>query len=118
MLKINKNAVLKQVHYNITFLFRAKSLDEKFLLKKKASQVVTLRSPKHFNIGKHKVLSVNSKALNVVKHFNKPVHISFLLRGNNTWASLGRVLENNIYFLPKTLSIKISTKFKIKWLGF
>lgn len=118
MLKINKNSLTKWSHYNLTFLFRVASLRKTFLLKEKKSQTITLRAPKHFNIGKHKIYSLKTKALNYRVFFKKHMNINFFFKNQKTWTILSKLLSRSVHMLPKTISLRITTKFKLKWLEF
>ncbi len=79
MLKIKKSGFLVKASHIFSVLFRSKNLKNFVLLKKKLSQLITLRSPKHFNIGKNKVYTVNSKVCNTVISFKKKMHLNSFL---------------------------------------
>lgn len=80
MLKIKKSGFLIKASHIFSILFRSKKLTKFFTLKKKLSQLITLRSPKHFNIGKNKTYTVNSKVSNTVFNFKKKMHLNSFLK--------------------------------------
>ena len=77
-----------------------------------------MRAPKHFNIGKHKVYSLKTKVLNYRFFFQKSMNLEFLFRNYETCNTLSKLLPRSTYMLPKTISLRVSTKFKIMWLEF
>lgn len=79
MLKIKKSGFLVKTSHVFSVFFRSKNLKNFVSLKKKLSQLITLRSPKHFNIGKNKIYSVNSKVCNTVVNFKKKLHLNSFL---------------------------------------
>lgn len=117
MLKINKNAVCKKCHFNLTFMFKSKNLDNFFLIKKKTPYTITLRSPKHFNIGKNKIATVNSKVLNMKFETRKKVHSNILFQPIDAWNLSTRRISQNTFFKPKTVTLVIQTQFKINVAG-
>lgn len=105
--------IIKFCHHNLTFLFREKNLDSQFLLKKKQNQLITLRAPKHFNIGKHKIYSLNTKVLNLKYSIKKKMHVNYLFKKKDIWSSLTKVLIKNTYILPKSVTVGVLVKFKL-----
>ena len=95
------------------YYIRGVFLSNKFLKKKKKQVLVYLRSPKHFNIGKHKIYSFNnynkifilpSKNINLQVFVNNQRYIfNFLLK------------KYKLYFPYKITSIRITIKSKIKF---
>lgn len=106
MYKLSHKAVIYQ------FYIRGIFFSKKFLKKKNKQTLIFLRSPKHFNIGKRKVLSFNNK-------FNYNLSINFYI-------NLMRFFKNKLllYFLIISFfklnllyrinSIRIKTKIYIK----
>lgn len=113
MLQIKKKMIIKFCHHNLTFLFREKSLDSKFLLKKRLNQSITLRAPKHFNIGKHKIYSLNTKALNLKYNIKRKIHVNYFLKKAHVWPSLSKLVLKNTYVLPKSITIGVLAKFRL-----
>lgn len=66
MFKINKLSTTLSVFTNF-MLFQQKTTENLPILKRRKSSLVTLRSPKHFSVGKLKVTSLNYKS------YTKPV---------------------------------------------
>ena len=105
--QINNYGQLKNI------CIRGNYLSKKFTHKKSKQTMVYLRSPKHFNIGKHKILSFKN-FYKINTFFNYPLHYSLIKQGDNFFFSL---LLNffKFHILFKISSLKITTKFKIKW---
>jgi len=118
MLKIKKSGFLIKASHTFSILFRSKKLTRFFTLKKKLSQLITLRSPKHFNIGKNKIYTVNSKVSNTVFSFKKKMHLNSFLEAQYSWKLFSKKCLKNTYLLPKALTLVYKTKFKIMWLGY
>lgn len=118
MLQIKKKAQLKTVCYSLLFLFRSREHNSSYFLRKQLTQTVTLRSPKHFNIGKYKIFNLNYKTINlsVVKGFK--FHLNTM---SNTGSYLFKKLSTHIQCSPvlrvNSIKLSINTKFKLMWLG-
>lgn len=118
MLQINKKATLVSSKYNLHFLFWNKNIANNYLTKKSVSTLITLRSPKHFNIGKHKIRSLNYKTRFLVLKFNKKITTQSILNSPNLLYSClkkGITLTPTIYI--NSIKISIKTVFKLMWLG-
>lgn len=115
MLQIKKKSLLISTKYNIQFLFRKRNFID-YKLQKTKSQYITLRSPKHFNIGKYKIYSLNYKTptLLKLKTFN------FFFYNVESFNYLYKILIKSIKLTPTTkvnsIRVKIKTFFKIMWL--
>lgn len=117
MLQIKKKGFLVKVKYNLNFLFRNKKFAEKYKAKKGVAKLIILRAPKHFNIGKHKLLSLNYKTMSLVQD----VKIKFFVGALQKKTSRLYNIFLKTFILTPTISIYsmrlvIKTKFKIKWL--
>ena len=107
MYKINNSSKLESItiRYNL--------LSKKYFKKSKKSTLVYLRSPKHFNIGKHKVFSFkNFFALKLM--LNYKVYLQVLLKYPMFLIRLlPKFTEINI--LRKVNSLRVKAKVNIKW---
>lgn len=117
MLQIKKKAVLSSCKYTLQFLFRNKQLNSEYTLKKTKSQMIYLRSPKHFNIGKQKIINLNYRTPTFIVKTSHQFFISSLFRGSN---SIYNVFTKKLLLTPttsaKSIKIVVNTKFKLKWL--
>ena len=109
MFKISKKCSNYSIFLN-TFLIQPQVKKNIKIKKKSKSSLVTLRSPKHFNKGKLKVININYK-INPTKFvfYNIPIFIyleNYLFK-NNILNKYNIFLSNN-----KSSSIIIKTKFK------
>lgn len=115
MLQIKKNATLVSCKYNLLFLFRKRYYTDYNLVKTK-TQSIFLRSPKHFNIGKQKILNLNYKTPTLF--FNKKY--SFFFNGKWYEDILYKILCTRIKLTPtikvSSLRVTLKTKFKLMWL--
>jgi hypothetical protein len=117
MLQINKNAKITLYKYNLLFLFRNKNFCKFTNIKKTKTSNITLRAPKHFNIGKHKVFNLNYKTRNfLIKSNNKAATKCFVLSPNHIFYALQKRIQTTPTLFVNSLSITIQTKFKLKWL--
>lgn len=87
-------------------------LSKKFSTKNKKQNLIFLRSPKHFNVGKQKIISFNNK-----KNYLLNVHYHYLTKNiiknyNNIFNFLVNNFKLNLLF--RINSINISYKCKIK----
>lgn len=88
-------------------------LSKKFLKTNKKQTLIYLRSPKHFNIGKQKVLSFNNK-FNYKFSLNTPVLLDFFLKNQQHIIKLILpFFKFNVLF--RINSSLITTKFLIRW---
>lgn len=92
---------------------RGYTLSKKFSKKTKKQTLVFLRAPKHFNIGKHKVLSFKNLRTEIFNLNTKINYTDF----KNVNFSIGNNLNNlsKINLLYSISSIIIKTKIRIKW---
>jgi len=107
MYLLKKNAILN------SYILRGVFLTKKKTIKLKKQSLIYLRSPKHFNIGKHKILFFNNDKtlkynLNLFINYN-----SFFKK--NSLYNIFNIFHNiNIYY--KINSVKLKTKIKLKWI--
>lgn len=119
MLQIKKLSYLSSVKYSLQFLFKLKDINKKYRLKKSISSSIILRSPKHFNIGKQKILSLNYKVLGLDARFNNKFFFTSILKNTSSlFKILDRSSEKNVYLSTKSLKITLNSKFTITWLEF
>lgn len=117
MLQIKKKAKLIKLSYSLKFLFRENKQKKLYFLKKKLSQTITLRSPKHFNIGKYKTYNINYKTLLLDVYKNNFFHLNlFFIENTNTFFVLSKRILTTPVLHVNSIKLRISTKFKIKWL--
>jgi hypothetical protein len=105
------------VNYSLIFLFRSREHNSSYFLKKQIAQTVTLRSPKHFNIGKYKIFNLNYKVidLNVSKGFK--FHLNALTNtGSYFFRKLSTPIQSSPVLRVNSIKLSVSTKFKLKWL--
>jgi len=118
MLQIKKKAVLSSCRYTLQFLFRNKQLKPDYIIKKKKSQMIYLRSPKHFNIGKQKIISLNYRTPSFVLPVAYQFFINSLVSSPNL---IYKIFTKKLLLTPttsaKSIKINVNTKFKLKWLG-
>lgn len=107
MYKINKKILLN--YFNIRGLFFSKKLTQRH----KKHTVVYLRSPKHFNIGKHKVFSFNNTN-KILINLKLTLPIVILLKNSLFFFT---ILEKflNYKLLFRFNSIRVNTKITIKF---
>ncbi len=119
LLQIKKASILSSLNYQLTFLSRQKSFQKMFHLKRQLTTAVFLRSPKHFNIGKHKLVSLNFKNINLKVYPTAPVPMGLLLKPTGEiFSLLIKPIAINTTILPKSLKVTILTQFKLIWLEF
>lgn len=117
MLQIKKKAVLSMCRYTLQFLFKNKQLKPSYIIKKQKTQMVYLRSPKHFNIGKQKIITLNYRTPNFILTTSHKIFINSLISSSNL---VYKILTKKILLTPttsaKSIKISVNTKFKLKWL--
>ena len=117
MLKIKKTSTLCESKYNLNFLFKKRNLGSNYRLKLQQSSSIILRSPKHFNIGKHKIINLNFKTPALLVRSNNSFFLPSLVSSQN---SLYKILSKRIQTTPtitvNSIRISIKTKFKLMWL--
>ncbi len=103
------NSVTNLNYLAIRGVFITKKLSKKI----KTQSMVFLRAPKHFNIGKHKILSFNTKKSYVLKTKLK-MHSICIIKHNKFFFNL---LNNIIKVHPlyNVKSLVINTKINILW---
>lgn len=108
MYKISKNGCLKQLY------IRGYNLTKKLNKNQTKHSLVFLRAPKHFNIGKHKVLSFK----NYYTHsYYTNIKIPVLFFMKNPQQLYNFIIEfHKFHLLYKIASIKVTVKVKIKFL--
>ena len=117
MLQIKKNAILQSCKYNLTFLFRKKKINKLYAVQKQKTATILLRSPKHFNIGKQKVVNLNYKTPTLFMPVAAPVKLDTLLTNERILfnALLGRI-KSNPTMCVGSVRLHVDTTFKLKWL--
>lgn len=117
MLQIKKIGCITKCKYSLQFLFKNKKISDKYLANKQISKIITLRAPKHFNIGKHKVLNLNYQTPQVSLNFKKKLMLNSFLKSDNLLSNLvSKYLTLTPTIFLKSVKITLTTKFKIKWL--
>lgn len=117
MLQIKKLTKLVSINFFLQTILKSKLINKHYYFKKSISHSITLRSPKHFNIGKNKICNLNYKSFNLIKYFNLKLQISSLF-SDNLYHISKKIIKNNTTLNTKSLKVKLLTKFKIKWLEF
>ena len=108
MYKINTNSRLK------IFAIRGTFLSKKFKKTNKKSTLVYLRSPKHFNIGKHKVFSFKNNFSTILK-FNLNIAYKIIIKYPlYFYKYIPLIVDVNT--LKRINSIRITINSKIKWI--
>jgi len=114
VLQIKKKSKIVSIKYNMQFLFRNKNLAKKFRAKKIVSHSIILRSPKHFNIGKQKVLNLNYKT---PKLFFKTKYSFFLRSLLYSDKLLFKLASKKIKLTPtllvNSIRLVVKTSYKI-----
>jgi hypothetical protein len=119
LLKIKKKSTLLNIKYKLQLLFKLKSIKTIYNVKKKESSLVYLRSPKHFNIGKQKILNINHKLFHAIKITSSNLLINNLI-GNTgkLFISAEKSIPQNTFLQTKSIKFFINTSFTIKWLEY
>lgn len=117
MLQIKKNATLTSCKYNLTFLFRKKKINKLYAVQKQKTATILLRPPKHFNIGKQKVINLNYKTPTLFMPVVSPVKLGTFLSKERILfnALLGRIKSNPTMGVG-SVRLHVHTTFKLKWL--
>lgn len=117
MLKIKKFSKLIECKYNLTFLFKKRNISSVYNLKKQQSSSIILRSPKHFNIGKHKIINLNFKTPNLFFKSSTSLFLpSFIFSPSLLYKNLSKRVKTTPTININSIRISIQTKFKLKWL--
>lgn len=106
MYKLNKTGIIGE------YTLRGVYLTKKQTKKWKKQTVIFLRSPKHFNIGKHKILSFNT-GKNYKYFLNYKINFLTLIKKNNLYNIYSVFHKMNILY--RINSIKIDVNTKIIW---
>lgn len=106
MYLLNKTGILNE--YTIRGIYLTKKKTKKW----KKQTLIYLRSPKHFNIGKHKILSFNT---NIKYKYTLNMNINYLsfIKKNNFLCLYS--IFHRINILYRINSIKTKIKTKICW---
>jgi len=91
---------------------RGNNLTKKLNKNNSKQTMVFLRSPKHFNIGKHKILSFLNH-LNYVYNIKLTLHID-IINKHPTFLYNTIVEYHKFHLLHKISSIRVTSKVKIK----
>ena len=119
MLQIKKKAKLMDAKYLLQLIFRSKALATTYSVKKTQTQSIYLRAPKNFNIGKQKIFNLNYKSLGVNLKLNIKFYINAFISNTPTlFTNLCKYSQTNTYLAPKSIKIRIKTKFTIMWLEY
>jgi len=106
MYLLNKTAIL--TNYNIRGVYLTKNK-----IKWKKQILIYLRSPKHFNIGKHKILSF--KTIKTYYYLlNYSINYKFFYKKNNLYKIYNIFHKLNILY--RINSVRITIKTKILWI--
>lgn len=117
MLQIKKNGLVTLCKFNLQFLFRNKKISDKYLAQKNVTQSITLRSPKHFNIGKYKIFNLNYQTPQARLTLKKKLKLqSFMNSDKLLFNIFYKYLTLTPTIFLKSIKITFTTKFKIKWL--
>lgn len=117
MLQIKKTTSLLTCKYNLQFLFRKKKINKLYSVRKQLTSTILLRSPKHFNIGKQKIINLNYKTPTLFIPVLAPLHLgSFLHKGGTLFnILLGRIKHNPALNIG-SIRLRVKAQFKLKWL--
>lgn len=92
---------------------RGNNLTKKLNKNNSKQTMVYLRSPKHFNIGKHKILSFLNY-FNYNYYLNLKLHVNIIT--NHPSFLFNTIVEyHKFHLLHKISSIRITSKIRIKW---
>lgn len=117
MLQIKKSMALQNCKYNLSFLFRKKRFDKLYRVRKQKSSVIVLRAPKHFNIGKQKVINLNYQTPGLIVPLESPVALhTFLNRPQALYTVLIKRIKTNPVLGVKSVRVRVSSKILLKWL--
>lgn len=107
MYKINKKAAL------INLSLRGNILSKKLFKKNSKQTLIYLRAPKHFNIGKHKILSFVNFYKKDYK-LNNSIPYLFLIKNKSYFYNIFTFFHK-FNFIFNITSLKIKNKIKIKF---
>lgn len=117
MLQIKKKGLLVGCKYNLLFLFRKRGIEKVYPVRKQKTNSITLRSPKHFNIGKNKITNLNFKTPDLYYPSSCNFFIKTLFVSPKI---LYKLLVKRIRSTPalgvNSIRVSIKTSFKLKWL--
>lgn len=117
MLQIKKISQLIKVKYNLLFLFRRKKRTGNYIVKKQKTTRVFVRAPKHFNIGKQKIVHLNYKMPTLSVQTKFPVHMhTFLTKPGIFYNSSLRAIKTNPCLSLGSAKFCLKTTFKLMWL--
>ena len=117
MLQIKKSASLLSCKYNLQFLFRKKKINKLYSVRKQLTSTILLRSPKHFNIGKQKIINLNYKTPTLILPIITPMHLgSFLQKKGAIFNVLIGRIKHNPALNVGSVRLRVKTHFKLKWL--
>ena len=117
MLQIKKKCIIDFSKYNLEFLLLNKKLANVYQVKKKTSKLIILRSPKHFNIGKQKILNLCYRTPTLLVELNYKTTTNVLVKHPDLlFQIIIKKLQLNSTVTTKSVKIRIKTKFKLKWL--
>ena len=106
MYKINVESIIKKL------VNRGIYLSKKFNKKTHKSTLIYLRSPKHFNIGKHKIFSFKNKYLNQLD-LNHKIFTKTIIKYEQYYFKLIYKFQHT-HSLKRINSLRITLKTKIK----
>ena len=82
------------------------------------SSLITLRSPKHFNIGKHKILSLNYKTRYLFLNFNNKIGTKSIINSPKfIYLCLKKRLNLTPTIFIHSIKLTVKTVFQLMWLG-
>lgn len=117
MLQIKKTTNLLACKYNLQFLFRKKKINKLYAVRKQLTSTILLRSPKHFNIGKQKIVNLNYKTPTLFIPVSAPLHLgTFLHKGGALFNILLSRIKHNPALNIGSVRLRIATQFKLTWL--
>lgn len=117
MLQIKKQGTLSYCKYNLLFTFQKKKASYEYGVTTTKTQLITLRSPKHFNIGKLKVYNLNFKTPNLIFYKEHVFCISTLFRSKDSLFRLfTRKIKTTPALLVSSVCVRVKTQFKLMWL--
>ena len=107
MYQISNKAIINKLSSRGIFL------SKKFNKKNSKSTLVYLRSPKHFNIGKHKIFSFKNKFINnLIFNHNLPSKI-IIFYEQYFFKLIFKFID--IHSLKRINSVRVNIKVKVKW---
>lgn len=119
MLQIKKKFKFIKVLHSFQFLLKNKTWNNKYKLKKTLSKSIILRSPKHFNIGKQKIININYKMdPTSIKLTSCMFFYNFIYNSKLIYYIFLRNSIKNVGFSSKSIKLVVKGKFKIMWLEY